>query len=201
MSQQITDLVDIQIGIQFRQRAEPDPAGEYRVIHIKDFKGGRQLSPKEVDRYAVDGSPEKYQVRKGDILFLAKGVRMFAYVLENEMEKTLAASHFFILRPKTESASQDYLAWALNNWPGQDYLKSVARQGTHIPYVSRKLFEGLALPIPPLDKQRAIVELDRTMLQEEQLLLEFRACRSTQMKLATTKALKPYLMNSNQSKD
>ena len=188
MKRHIKDLAELQIGFQFRRKVDPDPDSPYRVIQIKDFDENGRLTPESIERYPVDGSPSRYLVRPGDVLFLSRGMRQFAYPIMEDLADTLVSGYFFILR-RIKHVLPEYLAWAINQPSSQQKLHTAARQGSHMPYVSRDAFEDLEIDIPPLEMQEKIVKLHELSRREQALLRQIAARRATLIELATQRAI------------
>ena len=188
MKQRIKDLAELQIGFQFRRKVDPDPESPYRVIQIKDFDENGRLIPEAIERYPVDGSPSRYILRPGDVLYLSRGLRQFAYPVTEDLADTLASGYFFILR-RLKHVLPEYLAWAINQPPTQQKLHTAARQGSHMPYVSREAFEALEIDAPVLEVQEKIVKLHELSRHEQDLMRRIAARRAVLIELATRRAI------------
>lgn len=167
--------------------------GTHQVIQVKDINqyADHQLVPSNLYRVTPVRDAEKYVVRNGDVLFLSKGRRNSATLVEelSDSVPAIAAGYFFILRPQTGNLRSDYLAWAINAPPAQAFLQSVA-SGSAMPFVTRPAFESLEIDVPSLDRQRAIVELHRLARREHSLygrLAELKSNLITELCLAAAK--------------
>jgi len=170
MQAKIKHIVDIQIGYQFRGRIEPISGGTHQVIQIKDFDDDRKLDVSGLYKVIPDRSPKRYLVSKGDILFLSRGQKNFAFPIKLYLKSTIAASYFFILKLKTENVLPEYLAWYINQRTAQNYLHSIARRGSHMPMVPKSAFEQLKVDLPSLVIQEKIVKLDGLREKEQSLI-------------------------------
>ncbi len=177
MKTTIEQLADIRAGYQFRERLAMGSDGTHQVIQIKDIQewNDHRLCPTSLYRFTPKGAAEKYMVRNGDVIFLSRGRRNYATVVEDLPEYgqgTLVASYFFILTFKpgvTDHLRPAYLAWYINQPAAQNYIQSVAG-GTMMPFVAKTAFAQLTVEIPPLHVQEAIVNLHRLWLRETTLL-------------------------------
>jgi restriction endonuclease S subunit len=175
----LNQIADIRNGYQFRGKVEAldlgdDPHAEerfgaVRVIQIKDIDDYRRLNPNELAFVALDRDIDKYEAREGDVLFLARGHRLFATAITAPLHNTVATGYFFILRPATPQLEAPYLAWYINQAPFQTVLRTFMK-GTQQPLVSRKDIEHLEVEIPPLEVQRAIVALEDLRVEEQRLM-------------------------------
>jgi len=165
----LRQLTQVQIGYQARRRIEPDPRGVCQVIQIKDLDDQGTLHTEGLYRITPESNHARYQVNKGDVLFLSRGNRNFATPVSVNLAQTIAAGYFFILKLDTPTVLPDYLAWYINSAPAQRFIKNVAR-GTHMPVVPKSALEDLEVDVPSLHTQRSIVALDELSKKERSLL-------------------------------
>ncbi|OPY79880.1 MAG: Type I restriction modification DNA specificity domain protein [Syntrophorhabdus sp. PtaU1.Bin058] len=182
MKQKIKDIADIQIGYQFRGKVETDPQGTHKVIQIRDFDEQFSLNKENLQTVRLKGDADRYLVNKNDVLFLSRGHRNYAIPITVQLNDTVAASYFFILKIRTNKILPDYLAWYINQAPAQEYLYNIARRGTHMPLVPLSAFTGLEIEIPDIKSQSMIVSLSALLDKEKVLLNKLREKRSQLIK-------------------
>jgi restriction endonuclease S subunit len=190
MKKKITEITDIQLGYQFREKIEPVDDGTIRVIQIRDFDDHRILHKEGLSRVKIDKPAEHYLINKGDVLFLSRGHRNWAASIIDDYEDTIAVSHFFVLEMRNASAIPEYIAWYINQTPAQKYLHNIARRGTHIPIIPLSAFEGLTVDLPDKETQKKIVELSDLMEKEKLLFDELQGKRSQLINAISLKAIK-----------
>ncbi len=190
MQQKIKDIADIQLGYQFRKKIEPERNGTLQVIQIRDFDENQNLNQEGLCRVTIDQLSDKYLVHKNDILFLARGHRNFAIPLLDSMERTIAASHFFILKIKGKKIIPEYLAWFINQTPAQEYLHNLARRGSHMPIIPKSVFENLKVHIPNIETQKKVFTLNTLIEKEKTLLYKLREKRALLVRSLCLKATK-----------
>ena len=193
MQQKIKDIADIQLGYQFRKKIEPERDGTLQVIQIRDFDENQTLNQEGLCRVTIGQLYDKYLVHKNDILFLARGHRNFAVPVINSIEGTIASSHFFILKIKSEKIIPEYLAWFINQSPAQGYLHNLARRGTHMPIIPKLVFEDLRIHIPDIKAQKKIVKLNSLIDKERTLLNNLREKRTLLIRSLCLKAVMKYI--------
>ena len=162
----IADCAEVLPGYALKARAEHEPEGTHQVIL------GRHLTeelpyhyrPEHELRITPKRSLEKYRIRKGDVLFVSRGSRNYAALVESVPDPTVASATFYILRPRPD-IDPAYLAWCLNQAPIQARIQQ-ARTGAGTPIVQRRTFSELTLPVPPLEEQHKIAELVQLMARE-----------------------------------
>ena len=165
----IADCAEVLPGYALKARAEHEPEGTHQVIlgkHLAEGQPYRYL-PEHKLRITPKGSLDKYQVREGDVLFVSRGSRNCAAVVESVPDPTVASATFYILRPHN-GIDPKYLAWCLNQAPTQARINQV-RTGAGTPIIQRMIFADLTLPVPPLDRQRKLAELGGLMAKERTL--------------------------------
>jgi len=162
----IADCAEVLPGYALKARVEHEPEGSHQVILGKHLSEGLpyQYTPEHELRITPKGPVDKYRVRIGDVLFVSRGSRNQAAVVESVPDPTVASATFYILRPR-HGIDPAYLAWCLNQAPIQAHITQV-RTGAGTPIVQRSVFAKLTLPLPPLNKQRMLAELGALMAQE-----------------------------------
>lgn len=176
---QIRSLASIRAGYQTRSGVVEVVNGSHRLLQIRDFDENR-TSVKLTDLTRIEpGAINPAQVlQDGDVLFLAKGSRNFAHALRGVPPLTLAASYFFILRPES-TVLPEYLAWFLNLESSRRVFTQSTGHAAHMPVVRRDVVESLQIPLPALQRQQEVVELDRLMRRQQELLLDLASSQKT----------------------
>jgi restriction endonuclease S subunit len=83
----------------------------------------------------------------------------------------------------------EYLAWFLNNPTTQKLLKEQAI-GTSIPSISKTVLEELDIPIPSVEKQKAILTIAHLRSTEKNLKHQIEVLREQQIQQTLIDALK-----------
>src|SRR3990172_10295176 len=99
MKAMLKRLARVQIGYQQWGRIVPDPKGVCQIIQIKDLDDQCALRTEGFYRITPEGANhERYQVNQGDVLFLSRGNRNSATAVDVNLQNTIAAGYFFILK-------------------------------------------------------------------------------------------------------
>lgn len=162
----VAECAEVLPGFALKARAEHEPEGVYQVVmakHLSDCMPYRYIDEHEL-RMTPAGSPENYRVQKGDVLFISRGVRNCAAVIESVPEKTIASATFYILRANSPIVPA-YLAWCLNQSPAQAQIGQI-RTGAGTPIVQRNVLGNIQIPVPPVKEQQRIVALGALMATE-----------------------------------
>jgi hypothetical protein len=158
----LKQIATIRAGHPFRGKIEEDLDGNARVIQMKDVDAERGVN---WDGLLVTDLPGKKQpdwLKSGDLLFAARGNRNFAVQLDEIPFNTVLSPHFFHLTVKREAnVLPGFLAWQINQEPIQQYLQK-SSHGSMVQAIGRQELENMQLAIPPLEKQHAIVALNKT---------------------------------------
>jgi len=181
-------VASIQVGYQAKARIKERAQGTHRLIQSKDFDSFHRLRSESLTAFFPERKPEIYSVRKGDILFQARGVMHFACCIEEDLKNTLAAGSFYILRTKNENLLPQYLAWWLNQSKAQAYFQSQAR-GAGMSFISKSTLSRLQVQIPPLSVQKKVVKIVTLTRHEQFLLGRLSDLRSRLVKAVCTKAI------------
>ena len=163
-------LAILMAGQPLRGSIENVPDGEVAVVQMKDVDPENGLQKDRCYRINLTGRKKPDYLRQGDILFVGRGYRIFAVLVDEDLAQTIASPHFFILRIKSERLIRpDYLVWYINHTRAQRYFsKHVA--GTALPHINRQTLEDLPVILPPLQVQERIVNAHRCRLKENALL-------------------------------
>jgi restriction endonuclease S subunit len=121
-------------------------------------------------------------------MFQARGSRNLAFVLRGVPATTVASNHFYIVRAKSATVLPEYLAWFVNQPSAQGHLTGKA-QGTTMMLVPKEAFESLEVDLPPLDVQRAIVELAELRQRERALVQNLECKRDTLIRALSLRAI------------
>lgn len=175
MNRKIREIAEIRTGYQFRGKVTEAEDGNVALIQIKDLKDDGGIAPTDLVRVQMD-NPAPYLVEQWDVLFLSRGTRLTATLVETPVENTIATGFFFIVRGKPKMIRPGFLAWSLNQPAFQDALKPFVR-GTHMPIVSKSDYLDLPISVPPLAVQDRVMELQALFDREKRLTTTLEARR------------------------
>lgn len=166
----LKNLVDLMAGHPFRGSIENSENGDIAVVQMKDVNQERGLNIDQLFKTDVSSRKTPDYLRCGDILFVGRGLRFYAVLVEIDLEKTVAAPLFFIIRVRgLQPVFPAYLAWYINQERAQKYF-SKHMAGTVLPQINRVTLEDLPVILPPLEVQQHIVSAHICRLKEKALL-------------------------------
>ena len=125
------------------------------------------ISTEKLPRIQWEGAGAPPLLAAGDILLPARG-EYYDAVIADGAAPSIATSQLFVLRPRTDTVSPEFLHWYLNQTAARNYFRTHST-GTSIPMLSIKTLGALPVPVPPLETQHRIIALQRLWEQEKQL--------------------------------
>lgn len=160
----IEDIASLQFGLY----AKSKDAGAVKYLQAKHFNDDGVLE-QDVDTFLDrDAKNDKHLLLDGDVLFVGKGFRNFAWVYRDEMGDAIASSIFFVLRLDTNQVYPEFLA-TLFNTPAHQTLFQSMGAGSKITSIRKSELAAITIKLPALELQRKIADLRTVHLQETQL--------------------------------
>ena len=187
----LSKIAKIQSGYISRGRIDPREDGSHFLLQARDLDAHRlTYRVDDLIRFNPIMSRKDWILKTGDVLFMARGTRNFSVLLQEIPDSVLAAACFFIVRVWTVEVLPGYLCWYLNQAPVEDYLLRYCGKGVHMPVVRRSVLENIDVPIPTLDIQKRIAELNALMRDEQELLKKLAEKRKDLLTAACMKAVR-----------
>lgn len=160
---------DVRAGHPFRGSVPVAERGNAAVIQMRDVSPEGGIAWASLSRTELPAGRSPDWLRKGDVLFAARGARNYAVCLSQVPEATVCAQYFFVLRCRSERLLPEYLAWHINRRPSQQYLRNNA-EGTDQLSIRRAVLEDMPIAVPELARQRQLVALAEAAAQERRQL-------------------------------
>jgi hypothetical protein len=168
MKTRLADIAEVRTGFPFRQAVQAVPNGALAVVQMKNIDESAGLNLEACA--LIEDDPRRYAqhlLQVGDVLLQSKGNKFPAAALDKPVHG-IAALGLMIIRPRM--VMPEYLQWILNQPRTRDALRAVAR-GTYVPFLSRGDVEELRVPLPTIETQHRIVEIDQLRRQEHRLVM------------------------------
>jgi len=167
----LNEVASVQSGYHSRLRIEPLEDGSHFLFQARDVDvHSLNYRADTLIRFSPVMSRKDWILKMGDILFMARGTRNFSIQLKQIPDAVLAAACFFIVRAMNEVVVPGYLCWYLNQAPVEQYLGRHSGRGVHMPVVRRSVLENIEVPVPSLEIQQKIMQIDELMREEQDLL-------------------------------
>ncbi|TDO05399.1 restriction endonuclease subunit S [Sunxiuqinia elliptica] len=154
--------------LQFGYYARPDESGSAFYLQVKHFDDSIRFTGEKDAFIDIDKKNEAHILDEGDILFVGKGNRNFAWAYDKAVGKAIASSIFFVIKPDTNQVLPEYLTTILNLPKNQAYFQSLGA-GSSIPSIRKSELEMFQVSLPEMSVQKKIVELKRMHELEIQL--------------------------------
>src|SRR6266542_6969675 len=164
MNKTIQDISDIRFGLY----TQPHDSGEVAYIQLRQFDDNGRLISKTNEFINIDKKIEAHLLRDGDVLFVGKGNRLFAWCYRNSEGPAVASSIFFVVRPDQKLIWPEFLAAILNAAQSKGAFQQLGR-GTSIFSIRKSELGAFQVPIPPIQQQKIIAALADLHQQEIEL--------------------------------
>ena len=135
----IKHITTLTAGHPFRESIKNALDGDTAVVQMKDVDAEKGLDSDNLYRVNLTGRKNPDYLRQGDILFVGRGYRIFAVLVDEDLEQTVASPHFFILRIKPEKHYVGRIIWSgisTIHRHSDIFHKHVA--GTALPHINRR---------------------------------------------------------------
>jgi restriction endonuclease S subunit len=162
LKSKITELAVLSSGVY----AKADPDGEVFYIQARDITDDHQITEGIKPQLIDDGKLNKHFLQAGDLLVAAKGKDHYAIEYSGHPHPAVASTLFVVVRV-TEKAKlvSSFLRWYLNLDSTQRLIAGGA-QGSALPVISKADLEQIEVPVPPLEKQVAILKIEELRQRE-----------------------------------
>ncbi len=185
MKTALKHITSIQTGVF----AKPIQKGEIVYLQAKHFDENGELAEILYPDLEADSKIQKHLLKKGDVLFAAKGTKNFAAWYENEATPAVASTSFFVIRLHDTNILPGYLTWFLNHPSTQALLKGQAR-GSSIASISKAVLSELEIPIPNIQKQELILRIFKLRNKEKNLKQQIENLREKEIQHLLINAIK-----------
>lgn len=166
MEKKLEDIADISTGVYEKATL----SGDIHYLQAKHFDEQGRFHPNEAisPEILMDGRLAKHLLQEGDILLISKGNNNKACLYPTEVSPAVASSTFFVIRLLENEVLPEYLQWYLNTSFMQSTLSALSR-GTQILSLSKKALAKARIRIPPVHRQKQILEA-RALWEKERAL-------------------------------
>ncbi len=169
MQKRLEDIASITTGVYEKGH----PSGDTLYLQGKHFdEYGRIREDMVINpELQADERLWKHLLRDGDILLVAKGESNRACLYQKEIGQAVASSTFFVIRLKESGLLPEFLQWYFNTGYMKDLFSGLSI-GTQISSLSKKTLSEIEVPVPPLKKQKEMLETQRLWDKEKALTTE-----------------------------
>ena len=165
----LKDIASIQMGYSFRTRLESMDSGAVAVIQMKDLTDQNRVDCSALTRVDMENPKEHHLAKPGDLIFRSRGLISTSAILLDDPGIAVVSAPLLRIRVIDNGLLPEYLNWFIRQVPAQAFLTSHAK-GTAQKMISKETLEGLEVLVPPLERQRTIVEITALAEKERHIL-------------------------------
>ncbi|MCB9810680.1 MAG: restriction endonuclease subunit S [Candidatus Nomurabacteria bacterium] len=183
----LSDIAQVTPGYAFRGAIEETRNGNTLVFQARDLVQGVPVSDvSSLTKISLDLPPDDRYLQKNDVLIVARGMKAGAFraaVFMSDAQNVIASASVHIIRISTSKVLPEFLSHYLNSKEGQDSLANIVT-GSYIGALPRRELIHIKIPVPELEKQKAIVALHEN-IQAQQSIVDRRQYLKQQIVEAT----------------
>lgn len=154
--------------IRFGLYAQPEISGNTAYIQLRQFSENGRLTSHSYDFINLDNKSQSHLLKDGDVLFVGKGSRLFAWCYQENGMPAVASSVFFVLRPKLNKIHPGYLEAVLNAPQSKAVFQQIGG-GTSIFSIRKSELGAFQIPLPQLQQQKKVAALAQLHQKEIEL--------------------------------
>ena len=178
MEIKINDIAEVRMGFHIRGSVQEEIGGNALLLQIRDVDAEGHFDEKLLTAVNVPNL-DNHSLRSGDVVFLARGVRRYAFRFEGSLsDAVVPASYFMVLRVKADLVDSSYLVWVINQ-PSFQYQVEAASTKSAVPQITKSALIELKVELPDLAVQQQIAEVNRLMKIELKIIQELQNRRTT----------------------
>ena len=166
----LSNVAEIRQGYQFRKKIENNPDGSISLVQMVHIIDHKRIDHQNLVHISEKGFKKEHFLKRGDILLCARGKNNYAFLIDEDIQNTIAVSQFFIIRTKETELLPAYLVWYLEQQEAVAYFKSNTLMST-VPLINKKSIENFKLVLPSISKQKIIAEVYK-LREKERYLVE-----------------------------
>ncbi len=164
----LNEIARISAGYSFRGKVREQTGTGIYAIQMKDVSKERGLNRDTVVETSLPSKRPPDWLQAGDILFIARGSRIFATLYDGTFKTAVASPHFFVIRITNQNALPEFIAWQLNQTPAQRYFDKEA-EGSVAKSVKRTSLDKTPISLPDLQRQQAILKLHKNIYAQKRI--------------------------------
>lgn len=169
MQKRLEDIASITTGVYEKVH----PSGDTLYLQGKHFDENGRIRGDMVmhPELQADERLGKHLLRDGDILLISKGESNRACLYQKDIGQAVASSTFFVIRLTESGLLPEFLQWYFNTGYMKEKFSGLSK-GTQISSLSKKTLSEIEVDVPPLIKQKEMLETQRLWDKEKSLTIE-----------------------------
>ena len=155
--------------LSFGQHIQSGTDGSIKYLQVKNFSE-EGLFLDNVESFVEESQVKASSIlNDGDIIFVSKGMKFFAYKYESKIGKSIASSVFYVLKVNENLILPDFLISVLNHPKSLAYFYGVSA-GSSIPSIRKRELMDFEFNLPLLQEQKKITNIYECHQKEMNLL-------------------------------
>jgi hypothetical protein len=181
-TQKLQNIAKIRTGYTFRKVESASESDGLLGLHISDTRDTTVVDPVKLSPVAWQGKGKPPVLEPGDVVLAAKGSHNRAVLFTSEGYAVIPSNQFMVLSViNAQQLLPEFLCWVLN-YPATQTRLAESQAGSSMPSISKKALAELTVPVPELDVQQRILQLNSLWQDEVELTHKLLANRQTQVK-------------------
>lgn len=161
----LKDIATVQTGVYLKNTLLPDTC----YLQVNDFDEEGVLRSTVRPTTTVSSKAARHLLTESDLLLAAKGGKNFCTIAPTQLGPCVASPSFLIIRIDDATRVLPEYVCGFLNLPSTRQLLTAQAQGSAITSLSKADLEEFELPLPSLERQRAIIALIRLQRREQAL--------------------------------
>lgn len=155
--------------LSFGQHIQSGTGGSIKYLQVKNFSE-EGLFLDNVESFVEESQVKASSIlNDGDIIFVSKGMKFFAYKYESKIGKSIASSVFYVLKVDKNLILPDFLISVLNHPKSLSYFYGVSA-GSSIPSIRKRELMDFEFNLPSFQEQKKITDIYECHQKEMNLL-------------------------------
>ncbi|WAA12820.1 restriction endonuclease subunit S [Fervidibacillus halotolerans] len=169
---QLGEIAEIKTGLVLsRKKAQIDLQAKatYKLLTLKNISDDGMFINDEFESFVSNDRLEQHYFTKKEDILMRLNQPYTAVYIDQDHTGLLIPSYFVIIKvDQTKRVLPQYVAWYLNTIPIKKELERT-HAGSRIPSTNQHAIRKLPISIPPISKQKIIMELYRLHQKEKML--------------------------------
>ena len=145
--------------------------GDINILKTSSIENGKIVKEK-FEFGSIEKDIEKFFLKKGDVIFQAKGNKFEAVLIDKDYENLISIQSYFNLSVNEKLVDSEYLCWYLNNRISKQYFE-INSSGATVKAITKKVLETFEIMLPSLEKQNEISKLVSNFYIEKEKTLNY----------------------------
>ncbi|MCC0706474.1 restriction endonuclease subunit S [Clostridioides sp. ES-S-0190-01] len=169
----LDEIADISTGLVLaRKKSSTNKGFKYELLTLKSFSENGYLEDDYLDNFTSEEKiKSKYLTQEGDIIVRLSSPNTAIYITKDQ-ENIVIPSLFAIIRNRSKTINFRFIQVYLNSEKCKRRL-AADTIGSAVPIVRTSSFKDIKIPEYTLENQNKVIELNKLVIKEKQILEQF----------------------------